>query len=105
MSNFKFTEREDYEQGFAQLYDTDIAPYLREKEGERLRAIERSKKWMYGVGFVTLILAVLAFRLEPLLAIFPIFFGGFAILFIPQPRRQSATRDHQCLAPYLVEFL
>jgi hypothetical protein len=31
MAQFKFTECEDYEQGFAQVYDQEIAPYLRQK--------------------------------------------------------------------------
>lgn len=105
MPRFKFTEIEDYEQGFEQVYDQEIAPYLRQKETERQRAIKRSKRWMLFVGAITIFLAWNAFRIDPILPIFPIFFGGCFVLFLYLSRVGKVQHDiTNVLRPKLSNF-
>lgn len=105
MEQFEFIEREDYEQGFSQVYDEEIAPYLRQKETERQSAILRSKRWIYVVGAITAVLAWQAMKLDLILPIFPIFFGGCVALFLYLGRVGKVQRDMtNVLRPILCNF-
>ncbi|MEM8795514.1 MAG: DUF3137 domain-containing protein [Pseudomonadota bacterium] len=81
MTPFTFTEKEDYEKGFSEVYDREIAPYLQELEEKRQHIEKRRKGWILLLLLVAAYLAWQAFYLTPMLSIFPIFFGGgFAFL-------------------------
>jgi hypothetical protein len=46
VSDYKFVEQEDHEQGFAAIFDSDIAPLLQELEEKRIKAVRKSQIWV-----------------------------------------------------------
>ncbi len=105
IEHFTFNEREDYEKGFAKLYDQEIAPYLRDKETHRQAAITRSKRWIALVLAITAFLALQAYKIDPILPIFPTFFGLMGVLFLYLSRTGKVQKEiTQTLRPILCEF-
>jgi hypothetical protein len=106
MGDFTFTEQESYEANFAQVYDKEIVPYLREVEEKRIGAIKRSQKIIAGIGVVSLFLAWHAYALHPALSIMPIAFGGFASLFLYISRGDKLQGELTAfIRPILSDFL
>lgn len=93
MAEFSFTEREEYEKGFAQVYDAKIAAFLREKEVERQAAIKRSKKRIYIVIAITIFLCWQAAKIDPFVVIFPIFIGFVVCLLLFLSRVGKVQRE------------
>ncbi len=105
IEHFTFNEREDYEKGFAELYDQEIAPYLREKETHRQAAIARSKRWIALALAITAFLAWQAYKIDPILPIFPAFFGLVTVLFLYLSRTGKVQKEiTQTLRPILCSF-
>jgi hypothetical protein len=106
MGDFTFVEQESYEANFAQVYDREIAPYLRKMEERRIRAIKRSQKIIAAIGAASLFLAWRAYLLDPVLPIMPIAFGGFASLFFYISRGDKLQGELTAfIRPILSDFL
>lgn len=106
MGDFTFVEQESYEANFAQVYDREITPYLRELEESRIRAIKRSQKIIAAIAMVSLFLAWRAYQLDPVLPIMPIAFGGFASLFFYISRGDKLQGELTAfIRPILSDFL
>ncbi|UOA28145.1 DUF3137 domain-containing protein [Pseudosulfitobacter sp. DSM 107133] len=105
MDAFTFTERAEYERGFAAIYDHKIAPFLREQEVARQAAIRRSRIWIRLIAGCSVVLAVLAFRLDPFLPIFPIFAGGSVALLVYLTRGEKVQAEvTQFIRPVISDF-
>ncbi len=107
VSDYKFVEQEDHEQGFAAIFDSDIAPLLQELEEKRIKAVRKSQIW---VALIMTVSAGLAFqastKIDPLLGIFPIAFGGAGALIVYFERTsklRSALTDY--IRPLMCDFL
>lgn len=106
MDDFTFVEQESYEANFAQVYDREIVPYLRELEEKRIRAIKRSQKIIAVIAMVSLFLAWRAYLLDPVLPIMPIAFGGFASLYFYISRGDKIQGELTAfIRPILSDFL
>lgn len=106
MADYNFTEREEYEQGFSEVYDQNIVPYLREKELERFSAQKRSKRWVLVVAGIAVLLAWRAFQFEPFLAVFPVATGGGVSLLLYLSRGDKLQSEISAfLRPLLCQFL
>jgi hypothetical protein len=106
MGDFTFTEQESYEANFAQVYDREIVPYLRELEDKRIRAIQRSQKIIAAIAMVSLFLAWHSYKFHPALSIMPIAFGGFASLFLYISRGDKLQGELTAfIRPILSDFL
>ncbi|MEJ6707348.1 MAG: hypothetical protein QNK92_00715 [Amylibacter sp.] len=88
IEHFTFSEREDYEEGFVQVYNQDIAPYLREKETHRQSAIASNKRWIALVLAITAFIAWQACKIDPILPIFPPFLAWRQCCFFTSPERE-----------------
>ncbi|MCR8826086.1 DUF3137 domain-containing protein [Pseudosulfitobacter koreensis] len=93
MAGFTFIEHGDHERGFAAVYDREIAPFLREKEEVRAAAVRRSQLWTGAVFGISVVLALLAFRVHPMLPLFPLVFGGAAALFLYLTRGEKISAE------------
>lgn len=106
MGDFTFVEQESHEAGFAQVYEREIVPYLRDLEDRRIRAIKRSQRIIAIIAVVSLFLAWRAYQLDPLLPIMPIAFGGFASLFFYISRGDKLQGELTAfIRPILGDFL
>ncbi len=106
MSDFTFVEQESYENGFAEVYDREIVPYLRELEVRRQRAIARSQKIIAAIAVLSLFLAWRALSLDPLLPIMPLAFGGFIALYFYISRGDKLQSElTKFIRPILSDFL
>ncbi|WP_171125608.1 MULTISPECIES: DUF3137 domain-containing protein [unclassified Ruegeria] len=107
MAEYEFVESAPFEAGFAEVYEWQIAPFLRGKEEERQAAISRSMVWVKLIGAVSVVLAALAsYYVHPLLGIFPLGFGGGAALIIYLERGSRISKDVSgFVRPILCKFL
>jgi len=106
MADFPFVEQESYEAGFAKVYDEQIVSYLRKLEDRRLRAITRSQRIIAAIAVFSLFLAWHAYRLDPVLPIMPIAFGGFACLYFRLSRGDKLQSELTAfIRPILSDFL
>lgn len=107
MPDYEFVEQAPYETGFSEVYDHQIAPFLRDKEQERQAAVARSMIWVKVILAVSVVLAALAsLKVHPLLGIFPMAFGGGAALMIYLERGSKVAADvSEFIRPILCGFL
>ena len=106
MGDFTFVEQDSYEANFAQVYDREIVPYLRELEEKRISAIKRSQMIIAAIAMVSLFLAWRAYQLDPVLPIMPIAFGGFACLYFYISRGDKLQGElTSFIRPILSDFL
>lgn len=106
MSDFTFEEREDWETGFSEVFDRQIAPYLHQMEERRRRAVVRSQRIIAAMAAASLFLAWRAFSVDPLLPIMPIAFGGFGCLFVHLGRGDRLQDElTRFIRPILCDFL
>ncbi|MGC3940905.1 DUF3137 domain-containing protein [Roseobacter sp. EG26] len=82
MSQFIFSEREGYEEGFSEIYDRELVPILREMETARRKGIHRSRVWIAILAIVSAYLAWQGFKLHPVLPLFPVLAGAGGVLFV-----------------------
>ncbi len=106
MDEFAFTEREDYEKGFADIYERQLAPYLQELEVRRKRAVKRSWRIIGLIAVVSIFLAWQAASLDPIVPVFPILIGGFASLYFYISRGDKLKGElTEFIRPVLCDFL
>jgi len=106
MDDFTFVEQEDYEAGFAKVYQKEIVPYLRDLESRRKRAILRSQYIIIAIAIASLFLAWRAYQLDPVLPIMPIAIGGFASLYFYLSRGDKLQDELTAfIRPILTDFM
>lgn len=106
MDDFQFEERAEHETGFAAIYRAEIAPYLRAAESARQIAVRRSQFRVAVALVLGLVLATLAFSVDPLLPIFPVAVGGGVALYFYLSRTDH-LRDQLTahIRPILCRFM
>lgn len=107
MTEYRFAEQELHEAGFADVYENEVSPFLKEMEILRTRSLAKRKLW---VGIVIPLSAGLAFwsgvAVHPALAFFPLFLG-FVLAFLLWVQRGDKVERAAAafLPPVLCRFL
>lgn len=106
-SQFRFVERAYYEQGFSDVFATQIAPALQELERERLAINNRAGKYIEIILTVTIALSVAAaLYVHIALALFPLFWGCVLALLVYTSRgAKFENRLSDLASPVICDFL
>ncbi len=107
MSTFSFVEEHPHETGFAEVYDTKIAPFFRDLDAKREETRERHRRQTLVVGGTTFMAAlIVASQVHPLACLYVLFFGG-AFTAVTYFRRSVANLPalQNFLRPLLCKFM